>query len=147
VSVRRIAARAGVVACVGAAGLLGVFKLDDAVAIFDYQADLNAQATFTERTYPALEFLPGGEKVMEDARLWMPEDAEYRIVEGAGAGAESRAGSMRSFLGVLLFPRRHSELESASWVFCHGCTRSTLGPEYEVLSDSGQGFQFARRRS
>ena len=143
---RRIAARAGVVACVGAACILGVGKLDNAVAVFDYQADANVAAGFNERTYPTIAELPEGAKVFEDARLWMPEHATYRVVEGP-LSTQLNRGSLRTFLTVLLMPRRETRLESAPWVFCYGCTRSTLGTDYDVLSDSGKGFQFARRRS
>ena len=145
-SALQIVVRAGVVGCVCAACLLAAGRLDDAVAVFDYRADLNAAATFNERTYPEIEFLPGGAEVMEDARLWMPEDASYRVVVGPD-GSEYQASSLRTFLLVLLMPRSRTESESAPWSFCFGCSPSTLGPEYEVLSDSGHGFLFARRRS
>jgi hypothetical protein len=54
---------------------------------------------------------------------------------------------LRTFLTVLLMPRRETPRESALWVFCYRCPPSMLGSEYEILSDSGHGFQFARRRS
>jgi hypothetical protein len=141
------AVRVGVVACVAAAGLLGAGKLDEALAVFDFQADTNAAASFNDRTYPEIPGLPGGARVLEDARLWMPEDATYRVVDGPRAPKETSADSLRTYLGVLLMPRRQVQVESAPWVFCYRCTSSTLGPEYEVLSDSGDGFLFARRRS
>jgi hypothetical protein len=146
VSALRIAARAGVVACVAAAGLLGVTKLDDALAVFDFQADTNVAATFNDRTYPELDGLPGAGRVLEDARLWMPEDAAYRVIEGPTSD-ERTAISLPTFLDVLLMPRQRTRLESVPWTFCYGCTPATLGPEYEVLSDSGEGLLFARRRS
>lgn len=141
------AVRVGVAASVAAACLLGAGRLDDVIAVLDFQADANFAATFNERTYPEIEWLPGGATVMEDARLWMPEDAMYRVVRGPRLTARSAYGSLRIFLVVLLMPRRETELTSARWVFCQGCMPSTLGPEYEVLSDSGDGFQFARRKS
>jgi hypothetical protein len=143
--VPRIVLRVGVVACVAAACLLGAGKLDHAVAVFDFQADTNAAATFDERMYPEIVELPGSAKVFEDARLWMPEDATYRAVAGPLAG--SRFSSVRTFLDVLLMPRRQTQRESEAWVFCYGCTPATLGADHEVLSDSGDGFLFARRRS
>jgi hypothetical protein len=147
VSALQVAVRVGVVACVAAACLLGAGGLDDAVGVFDFQADANVGATFNERTYPDIEWLAGGARVMEDARLWMPEDATYRVIHGPRFSAERRSGSLRVFLLVLLLPRSQTQLESAPWVFCHGCTPSMLGPEYEVLSDSGHGFLFAGSRS
>jgi hypothetical protein len=139
--------RAGVVVCVAAACLLGAGRLDDAVAVFDYQADANVAATFNERTYPTIEFLPEGARVMEDARLWMPEDARYRVLHGPGLDGDWKPRSLSTFLTVLLMPRRETQLESAPWVFCYRCPPSLLGPEHEVLSDSGRGLQFARRSS
>jgi hypothetical protein len=141
----QLAVRVGVVACVAAACLVGAGRLDDAVAVFDFQADANSAATFSERSYPAVEWLEGGAQVFEDARLWMPENAAYRVVAGPRS-VEAQLSSLRFFLLVLLLPRNQTELETARWVFCHGCTRSSLGPGYEVLSDSGHGFLFARRR-
>jgi hypothetical protein len=146
VSALRIAARVGVVACVAAAGLLGVSKLDDAVAVFDFQADSNGAATFSDRTYPELDGLPDAARILEDARLWMPEDSAYRVVDGPSA-VDVTAISLRTFLDVLLMPRRRTQLESAPWTFCYGCTPATLGPEYEVLSATANGLLFARRRS
>lgn len=145
-SALQIAIRGGVVACVVGAGLLGVTKLDNALAVFDFQADANVAATFNDRTYPELDGLPGAARVLEDARLWMPEDASYRIVDGPTA-VEKTAVSLRTYLDVLLMPRERTQVESVPWSFCYGCGRATLGPDYEVLSDSGEGLLFARRRS
>jgi hypothetical protein len=146
VTALQTAARIGVVACVAAAGLLGAGKLDDALAVFDFQADANVATTFNERTYPEISGLDGWTSVLEDARLWMPEDATYRVVDGPRLPAATSPGSLRTYLGVLLMPRRQTQLESVPWVFCYGCTPSMLGPEYEILSDSGHGLRFARRR-
>jgi hypothetical protein len=142
-----MAVRVGVVACVALACLIGAGRLDDAVAVFDFQADTNAVSTFSDRTYPEIDGLAGWAKVVEDARLWMPEDASYRLVDGPGIPTATSFDSLRIYLDVLLMPRRRTPLESVPWAFCYGCTRSTLGPEFEVLSDSGQGLVFARRRS
>jgi hypothetical protein len=144
--VLHLAVRVGVVACVAAAALLGATRLDNAVAVFDFHADENVAATFNERTYPEIVELPGGAKVFEDARLWMPENASYGVLDGPRAD-EVVSGPVRTFLDVLLMPRRRTQLQSPPWTFCYGCTRSTLGREYEVLSSSGHGFLFARRRS
>jgi len=145
-SASKVAARLGVVACVAAGCLLAAGRLDDAVAVFDFRADANAAATFNERTYPDIEWLPGGARIMEDARLWMPEGTRYGVIHGPGPIAARRASSLRYFLLVLLLPRSQTQLESVPWVFCYDCAPSMLGPEFEVLSDSGQGFLFARRR-
>jgi hypothetical protein len=136
--------RIGVVATVAVACLLGAGRLDNAVAVFDFRADENHASTFTERTYPEIDTLPGGARVLEDARLWMPEDAAYRVVYGRPE-LEQRFGNVAYFLFLLMWPRAPVEDESAPWAFCYGCTPSTLDRGHEVLSDSGQGFLFARR--
>jgi hypothetical protein len=146
-SALQLAVRLGVVACVAAACLLGVGKLDEALAVFDFQADANDAATFNERTYPEIAELPGGATVIEDARLWMPEDATYRVIEGPRPPGGLQTGPLRHILRALLSPRSETQLESAPWAFCYGCTQSTLGAEYEVFSDSRNGFVLARRSS
>ena len=74
---------------------------------------------------------------MDDARLWMPETASYRVVHGPGATAAQRTStSLRHFLLALFLPRRQTEHETARWVFCYDCAPSVLGPQYEILSDS-----------
>ena len=137
--------RLGVVACVGLACLLGAGRLDDAVAVFDFRADLNARTTYRDRTYPESAWVAGSASVMEDARLWMPEDAEYRVVNGPDFSLLQSSGYGRYFLLGLLLPRTQTDSESARWLFCYGCTGSSLGSRYEVLSDAGIGFLFARR--
>jgi hypothetical protein len=131
---------------VAAAALVGAGRLDTALAVFDFQADSNYSATFVERTYPEIDTLPGASKVMEDARLWMPEDASYRVIFGSPS-LERRLGNVAYFLFLLMWPRNQSPIEPAPWVFCYRCAHSSLGPEWEILSDSGQGLLFARRRS
>ena len=116
------------IACVAGACLIGAGRLDDAVAVFDFQADANHAATFTERTYPVIDSMPGGVKVIEDARLWMPEDETYRVVFGQPS-LERRHVNVPYFLFLLLSPRSQAQpqVESAPWVFCYGCTPATLG--------------------
>jgi hypothetical protein len=146
VPVLQTAVRVGVVACVASACVIGAGRLDTAVAVFDFQADANDAATYALRTYPGIEWLDDGARVIEDSRLWMPEDASYRVVEGPRS-VEDRAGSLRFFLLVLLQPREQTVRRSTPWAFCYGCTRATLERGYEVLSDSGDGFLFVRRRA
>lgn len=146
VSALQIAVRIGVVACVAAACLLAAGRLDNTLAVFDYRADTNAAATFNERTYPEIEFLPGWARVIEDARLWMPENASYQVLSEPNTPPR-RSGPLRTFLLVLLTPREQTRDGAAPWAFCFDCAPSMLNPEYEILSDSGHGFLFARRRS
>lgn len=145
-ALRLMAARIAVVACVGAACLIGAGRLDDTVAVFDYRADANTAATFRQRTFPESPWVAGSAKVMEDALLWMPEDATYRVISGQRFASAESSGYGRYFLLTLLLPRTQTQSESARWVFCYACAPSILGPLYRVLSDSGDGFLFARRR-
>lgn len=140
-------ARLGVVTCVAVSCFIGASRLDDTVAVFDFRADAHAAASFRERTYPESPWVAGSAKVLDDARLWMPEDAEYRVVEGRELTIGESSGYGRHFLLTLLLPRVRTESENAPWVFCYACTPRTLGSVYEVLSDSGDGFLFARRLS
>ena len=75
------AIRAGVVVCVLVAALGGLARLDETLGLFDWRADRNASLTYLDREYGdrgwALD-----RRVIEDARLWMPRDAEYGIVLG-----------------------------------------------------------------
>ena len=132
---RELAIRLGVVACVAAAAYIGAARLDDTVAVFDFRADLNASASYRDRTYLPGRGLAGSWRVLEDARLWMPRDARYRVVEGPAVGVETHRYA-RFFLLGLLLPRRQTESTSAPFVFCYGCTPSTLGPRFHVLSRS-----------
>jgi len=139
--------RALVVACVGVACFLGAGRLDDAVAVFDFRADLHAGMTYRDRTYPESAWVAGSASVIEDARLWMPEDASYRVLDGPDFSLLQSSGYGRYFLLGLLQPRTQIDTEVAPWLFCYGCEASALGRRYEVLSDSGNGFLFARRRA
>lgn len=133
-----IAVRVGVVVCVAVAAA-GAVKLDDTLGVFDVKADENAVSTYRDRTYPA--WLAGSEDAMEDARLWMPEDASYRVVLGTEA-SKGDARFAKNFLFSLLLPRRLTA-ESARWVFCYGCDTAKLGGRFEVLTTGG-GFSFGR---
>lgn len=141
---RVVVVRLVVVACVGVACLVAAGKLDDTVGVFDFRADLNAAATFRDREYPESEWVAGSAQVIDDARLWMPEDARYRVVNGPRFSLEQSSGYGRYFLLTVLLPREQVESESAPWVFCYGCDAGTLGPGYQVLS-AENGLLFARR--
>lgn len=143
----RSAIRIGVVLCVAVAGCVGAGRLDNAVAVFDFRADVNDAATFSERTYLDSPWVAGEWTVMDDARLWMPKDATYRVVQGPLFDRAVHSGQGPDFLRGLLLPRRETNSESARWVFCYDCDESTLGSGFEVLSKSRDGFLFARVRS
>ena len=68
----------------------------------------------------------GPPSVIEDARLWMPEDARYRVVRGP-RWDNARRGCRRGFLTWFLLPRRETDSSSAPWVFCYGCDLAALG--------------------
>lgn len=138
--------RWGVVACVGLAGFAAILKFDDTVGFFDLKADQNAAQSYTARSYPPAPWTAGSPTVLEDARLWMPESATYRVVKGPLFDINKHSGYGRYFLLGSMLPRRQTESTSAPWVFCYGCGPDTLGPGIEVLSDSGDGVVFGRVR-
>jgi hypothetical protein len=144
---RVMVTRLGAIACVAMASLLGAGRLDDAVAVFDFRADANGALTFNERTYPESAWVAGSARVLNDARLWIPKDSKYRVIRGPDFSLAQSSGYGRYFLLGLLLPRMQTDSDSAAWVLCYGCGRETLGDAYQVLSDSGDGFLLARRRS
>jgi hypothetical protein len=136
--------RLGVAICVVLAAVLAVPAVMDALDGSDHWADRNSDLTYGSRSVP-YETAVGSQKVVEDARLWMPEDARYRIV-----GAPDLDGPLKwaapDFLVGFLLPRRQTESPDANWVFCFRCDVSTLGAGFEVLSDDGNGTLFGRIR-
>ena len=142
---RELVTRVGVVACVAVAAYAGAARLDDTVAVFDFRADLNASLTYRDRTYLPVDGLAGDWRVLEDARLWMPSDATYRVVETPGTALETRRYA-RFFLLGLLLPRRQVDSAKAEYAFCYRCTAATLGERFQVLSRSSDVL-FGRFRS
>jgi len=83
--------------------------------------------------------------VIEDARLWMPRDAEYGIV--LGPRWDNLDGQVAAdFLKYFLLPRRETSAESAPWVFCYGCDVAGLGVGFEILSRGRDGIVFGQMR-
>ena len=145
---RTVVLRLGVVICVAVTALTAAGRLDDTIAVFDFVADANAQRSYTERTYPELSWVAGSSTVLEEARLRMPKDATYRVVEGPRV-------DNATVLGIRpLLPARAAPAETSRWTTSppSGCsatdaTQSTLGDRFDVLSDSGDGFLFGRMTS
>jgi len=138
------AIRAGVIVCVLAAALGGLARLDETLGPFDWRADRNASLTYLDREYGdrgwALD-----RRVIEDARLWMPRDAEYGIV--LGPRWDNLDGQVAAdFLKYFLLPRREVHAESASWVFCYGCDVARLGAGFEIHFRGRGGIVFGQRR-
>ena len=140
--------RVGVVACVVVACAFGFARIDEMLGLFDYRADRNASLTYRDRLYGEPFDIVGSQKVVEEARLWMPESSSYRVLVGQQKRVQSgvRRDLAPAFLEFLLMPREQTESPSAPWVFCYGCDRSELGAGFEVLSDGGNGIVFGRVR-
>jgi hypothetical protein len=139
------AVRAGVVVCVLVAAFAGLARLDETLGLFDWRADRNASLTYLDREYGdrgwALD-----RWVIEDARLWMPEDASYGIV--LGPRWDNLDGQVAAdFLKYFLLPRREESADRAPWVFCYGCDVAQLDPRFEVLSRGRAGILFGRVRA
>ena len=114
----------------------------DALPGQDHWATLNSEETYAQRTFPSDEFIGSGH-VAEDARLWMPRDATYRIVVGSKYENTPWGWAAPNFLAGFLFPRRRDD-RHAKWVLCLGCDEGSLGSSFNVLSDGGNGVVFGR---
>lgn len=137
-------ARLGALVCAAltlAVGLRWLFH--DALPGQNYWASLNSSQSYAARTFPSDEFIGSG-RVAEDARLWMPRDAAYRIVVGAKYGNTPWGWAAPNFLAGFLFPRHRDDSAASRWVFCLGCDVSALGGHFAVLSDGGNGVVFGR---
>jgi hypothetical protein len=141
-SVRNLA-RIGVIACVVltlAVTLRWLFH--DALPGQDHWASLNSSETYAQRTFPSDEFIGSGH-VAEDARLWMPRGATYRIIVGPKYENTPWGWAAPNFLEGFLFPRKRNDSD-AKWVLCLGCDVGALGPSLHVLSNGGNGVVFGR---
>jgi hypothetical protein len=114
------------------------------LGLFDVRADENASYTYAERTY-LNDNAVGSPTVVEDARLWMPRDAAYRVVIGPRPRTSEWQSAHFRLLG-LLFPRRQTDSKAARWVLCYGCDPTTHGRGFRVLSDGNNGVLFMQRR-
>jgi hypothetical protein len=130
--------------CVALTLVVGVrWLFHDVLPGQDHWASLNSSESYAQRTFPSDEFIGSGH-VAEDARLWMPPDARYRIVVGAKYENTPWGWAAPNFLAGFLFPRRRVDSETTGWVLCLGCDLSALGGHFKVLSDGGNGVVFGR---
>jgi hypothetical protein len=137
--------RLGVVICIGLAVVVGAARyFSDALSGSAFWADRHSALDYATRSEPP-ESAVGSKKVVEDARLWMPEDAVYRIVTAPGLEGPLQWAAP-DFLAGFLLPRRQTESTDAHWVFCYQCDPAELGDRFEVLSDGGNGILFGRIR-
>jgi len=132
--------RLGVVLCIGLAVTFAATAYSDALEASDSWADRNSSLGYASRSVP-FEAAVGSQKVVEDARLWMPEDATYRIVTAPDLEGPLQWAAP-DFLAGFLLPRRQTESEDTAWVFCFQCDTSALGERFDVLSDGGNGVLF-----
>lgn len=140
------AIRAGVVVCVVAVAAAGLLRFDETLGLFDFRADHNASLTYLDREYGDRGWAPD-RRVIEDARLWMPDDARYAIA--LGPRWDNLDGTVAAdFLKYFLLPRREVDAGSgeAEWAFCYACDRSELAGRLEVLSRGSDGIVFGRLR-
>lgn len=129
--------------CAVVVAVSALARLDETLGLFDYRADRNAGLTYLDREYGDRGWAPD-RRVIEDARLWMPQDATYRIV--LGPEWDNLDGTVAAdFLRYFLLPRRDTESGSTHWVFCYACDLSEEGG-FEVLSTGRDGIRFGRVR-
>jgi hypothetical protein len=114
----------------------------DALPGQDHWASLNSSQTYAQRTFPSDEFIGSGH-VVEDARLWMPRSATYRVLVGAKYENSAWGWAAPNFLAGFLFPRKRDDV-AAKWILCLGCDVGALGTGFHVLSDGGNGVVFGR---
>lgn len=134
--------RLGVLICVVIGFALVPGALGDALDGNRFWAERNASLGDMARAVPFEEAV-GSAEVAEDARLWMPEDATYRIVQAPDLSGPLQWAAP-DFLATFLQPRTQTTDEDAEWLFCYSCDTDDLGEGFEVLSDSGTGVLFGR---
>jgi hypothetical protein len=117
----------------------------DALPGQQHWATQNAESSYTQRTFPRDDLI-GSSHVAEDARLWMPRTASYRIVVGESKRYSPWSWAAPNFLAGFLLPRTRNDAPDTGWIICLGCERSTLGPHFEALSDGHNGVVFGRVR-
>jgi len=135
-------ARLGVVLCVALGVVVALHGLSDSLHGSSFWADRHSAFDYTSRSVPR-EDVVGSQKVVEDARLWMPSAASYRVVAGPEVTGPMQWAAP-AFLQGFLLPRRQTQSEDAPWVFCYRCDTSALGGTFEPLSDDGKGVVFGR---
>ena len=140
---RQRVARVGVFVVVALAVVAGVARLQHAFGLLDWRADLNASRTYLDRSYADNGQVIEDRRVVEDARLWMPEDATYRLVIGERKSRVRFSDVAPDFLRYFLLPRRESA--DAQYVFCINCRAFELGDDVELLS-RGRSILFGRLR-
>jgi hypothetical protein len=121
-------------------------RFDETLGLLDFRADRNASLEYLDREYGDRGWAPD-RRVVEDGRLWMPEDARYAIV--IGPEWENLDGTVAAdFLKYFLLPRREVDIGSgeAEWAFCYACDQDALPGRFEVLSSGTEGFVFGRLR-
>lgn len=129
--------------CAVVVAVSALARLDETLGLFDYRADRNAGLTYLDREYGDRGWAPD-RRVIEDARLWMPQDATYRIV--LGPKWDNLDGTVAAdFLRYFLLPRRDTESGSTPWVFCYACDLSEEDG-FEVLAAGRDGIRFGRVR-
>jgi len=140
----QVVRRLGVVVCIAAAVATAALELEDALGVFDGRADANSEQTYSQRTHTHPEWSPAAGRVLENARLWMPESARYRLVFGPAFDRHRSSDFSYLLLVDFLLPRRPSTSDSAPWVFCYGCDEHTLGDRFKILSRTAGGPWFGR---
>jgi hypothetical protein len=143
---RARAIRVGVIACVVAVAVSALLRLDETMGLFDFRADRNASLTYLDREYGDRGWAPD-RRVIDDARLRMPDDAKYAIL--LGPRWDNLDGTVAAdFIEYFLLPRQEVDAGSseAEWAFCYACDRAALGGRFEVVATGRDGIAFGRLR-
>jgi hypothetical protein len=140
------AIRAGVLVCVVAVAAAALLRMDETLGLFDFRADRNASLTYLDREYGDRGWAPD-RRVIEDARLRMPDDARYAIV--LGPRWDNLDGTVAAdFIEYFLLPRREVDPDSgeAEWAFCYACDPAELGGRFQALARGRDGISFGAVR-
>ena len=141
---RRVIRTAVLIAAAGASAIC-FSRFDHVMGLFDWRADTNNEQGYLERLYGD-EGIVRSRRVVEEARLRMPEDARYRVEVGPNLEEGNRFTTLiiAEFLQYFLLPRRQVADDTAKWGFCYGCDPETFGRPFEPLADAGNGVSFGR---
>jgi hypothetical protein len=136
--------RAGVVACVGIAVVLGLVYFVRAIDRLDETADANASANYDDREFAGGNSLVVDKRALYQARSLIPEDGTFRVVPGPGVNGATELTEpyIDQFARYFLMPRRPSP--DAEWILCYGCDTAALEQPADVVWDNGAGISILK---
>ena len=141
---RGAATRAAVLVVVVVIAAVGAATLPERLSDFSGRADENAALDYADREIAGGNSLVVDQEAVYRARATIPNVASYRVAVGPNVegATDLTEPYIVSFLVYFLMPRRPRD--SASWIICYGCDRSSLGRHSVVWADD-RGISIIRR--